>query len=241
MGLFVFISLFLKQRDKKMEFDLQRFKRQNFLAGCDEVGRGPLAGPVVGACAYFTGTKSELKKTLDYLDSLGLTDSKKLTDKKRERIFSTLGIIHTKKKQHLKSLGITLCINEMSHEIIDEINILQASLLSMKNSFLAVWDQDKDGELLIDGNKDIELPVRTSPIVKGDFKSLLIGLASVAAKVYRDKLMSDFATKYPHYDFEKNAGYPTKSHRQGIEKFGITPIHRRTFKGVKEYVQEPKL
>ncbi len=232
-GPFIFLAILFF-----MEFDLSYFKRSHFLAGCDEVGRGPLAGPVVSACTYFKGSRKKFENTLMSLSELGLTDSKKLSDKKKLLIVNELGLNVELGVQDLAEFGLRVCVTETSHLIIDEINILQASLLSMKQSFLSLWTKGEKGSLLIDGNKDIELSVSTYPIVKGDSKSLLIALSSVIAKVYRDNLMKEYANSYPYYGFEKNAGYPTAHHRQGITKFGITPIHRKSFKGVREYVKE---
>ena len=211
-----------------MEFDLKYFQNFNAIIGCDEVGRGPLAGPVVGCAARVEVSSLQL------LQDLGLTDSKKLTDKKREKIISELSIelIAHKKIDHKL---FSYCLWEHGPEEIDQMNILQASLSAMKHSAQAVVSEKEI--ILIDGNKTFDLGhSQIESVVKGDSKSLVIGLASVIAKVYRDRLMRDYGEKYPGYGLEKHAGYPTKSHKEAISKLGITPIHRKTFKGVKEFV-----
>jgi len=218
----------------------------NFMAGTDEVGRGPLAGPVVAASAFAYGNMEHLEDSLNQLRALGITDSKKLTDKKRKDILTQLEIdFNNEKSWNLKigKIRYILSVDEKSPTKIDQINILQASLLSMKDAFVSSLEKVERkinrGVVLIDGNKEFDLKLektRLQSVVKGDSKSALIGLASILAKVYRDELMSRLAKKYPHYDFEKNAGYPTQRHRDAISVHGITPAHRRSFKGVKEFV-----
>ncbi len=177
-----------------------------YICGVDEVGRGPLAGPVVCAAVIMP------------LDDVieGVDDSKKLSAKKRETLSAE--IIE-------KAVAYAIC--RVEPEIIDEINILQATRLCMKNAVesLAV----KPDFVLTDGNMklDIELPQKS--IVKGDSLSYSIGAASVLAKVYRDGLMKDYAEKYPLYGFEKNKGYGTGKHIEAIVQSGICPVHRRSF------------
>lgn len=212
----------------------------SFIAGVDEVGRGPLAGPVIAGCSHYQ-VSSKLNEDFKFLRKIGVTDSKKLTDKRRLKILNQLGLKVTKKRQSLFNGRLKICLTEIGHTRIDQINILQASLEAMKKSFLKLQKLE-DTILLIDGNKTIESLKRTQafPVVKGDEKSVLIGLSSILAKVYRDQLMKNYSLQYPHYDFEKNAGYPTKSHRHALSIHGTTPIHRKSFKGVKEYVASEK-
>jgi ribonuclease HII len=125
--------------------------------------------------------------------------------------------------------------------MIDEINILNASLLAMKDSFENVCNDNFNGVVLIDGNKKFQSKfqqIEMEAVVKGDSKSLLIGLASICAKVYRDRLMNELAKSYPGYFWEKNAGYGTAEHLIAIGKLGITPVHRKTFRGVKEHYEK---
>ncbi len=223
-------------------FDLD-YSSKSFLAGCDEVGRGPLAGPVVGCCVYIeTHDSKKLREALDYLNDLGVTDSKKLTEKKRCKILEALNVDLSQNAVRLnlpvKNLNLQFSIREVSQTLIDEINILNASLLAMKKAFLNCTSSN-DGILLIDGNKGLqEMPksLQMETIVKGDSKSIIIGLASVIAKEYRDRLMKTFGEKYPGYGLESHAGYPTPKHKEAIANLGVTPIHRKSFKGVKEHI-----
>lgn len=216
-----------------MKFDTEYFN-QDFLIGCDEVGRGPLAGPVVAAAVYCDDAK-----VLSVLQDLGITDSKKLSVKKRRLIFEKLNIeldkVVLNKKTELIP-GLYFNISELSEKVIDEINILKASLLAMQTASLKLLPKDKNGSLLIDGNKSFDFPVSAFPIVKGDSKSLLIGLASILAKEFRDEKMKAFDEVYPGYNFASHAGYPTAKHRSAIASIGVSPIHRKTFKGVKEFI-----
>lgn len=223
-----------------IEFDF--LKEHKFICGCDEVGRGPLAGPVVG-CSVGVSTDGELSELFDFLRELGVTDSKKLTAKKRQKLLSDLSLDELVSEKVyeiniLKNFSVRFYIREISESLIDEINILNASLLTMKESFEKISSKESS-LLLIDGNKvpkDLGDNVDAKTIVKGDSKSVLIGLASVIAKEYRDDLMTKLGVKYPGYGLEKHAGYPTKLHKEAIAQLGVTPIHRKSFKGVKEYV-----
>ncbi|GAB3647963.1 ribonuclease HII [Echinicola sediminis] len=177
-------------------------------AGCDEVGRGCLCGPVVAAAVILPH---------DYANEL-INDSKKLSKGNRESLV-----------QEIKENALAWAIAEASVEEIDEINILNASFLAMSRSISAL--QKKPEHLLIDGNRfKSELEIPFSCIVKGDGKYASIAAASILAKVYRDKLMEAHAKEYPGYGWEKNAGYPTKQHRTGIAELGTTPLHRKSFK-----------
>ena len=176
------------------------------ICGVDEAGRGPLAGPVCAAAVI-------LPKGLDIP---GLTDSKKLTDKKRRELFPLI-----------KELAVAYGIGLASHEEIDEINILQATYLAMERALAQLTV--KPDIALIDGNraKDFGLPVRT--VVKGDSLSANIAAASVLAKVTRDDLMLEQAVQYPEYGFEVHKGYGTKAHYEALRQYGASEIHRRTF------------
>ena len=184
------------------------------ICGVDEAGRGPLAGPVCAAAVI-------LPKGLEIP---GLTDSKKLTDKKRRELFPVI-----------KELAVAYGIGLASHEEIDEINILQATYLAMERALAQL--SVKPDIALIDGNraKDFGLPVRT--VVKGDSLSMNIAAASILAKVARDRYITEMGEKYPEYNFQKHKGYGTKEHLEAIAKYGPSPIHRLTFKGVKEHVR----
>ncbi|MBR4290288.1 MAG: ribonuclease HII [Oscillospiraceae bacterium] len=176
------------------------------ICGVDEAGRGPLAGPVCAAAVILPA----------HLEIPGLTDSKKLSDKKRRELFPVI-------KEQAIAYGIGLA----SHEEIDEINILQATYLAMERAMaqLAV----KPDIVLIDGNraKDFGLPVRT--VVKGDSLSMNIAAASILAKVTRDDLMLELAQQYPQYGFEIHKGYGTKAHYEALRTHGASPIHRQSF------------
>jgi len=183
------------------------------IAGVDEVGRGPLAGPVVAAAVV-------LPK-----DGIGekLFDSKKIPPKKREELY---GIIHS------KALGIG--IGTIGQEEIDLLNIFQATLKAMA---LAVKNLPISPDfLLIDGPQGLRLSIPQKPIRKGDQLCNSIAAASIIAKVTRDRMMLECHQKYPQYNFAKHKGYGTKEHRMAIEKFGVCELHRKTFRGVKEYL-----
>ena len=190
-----------------------RSKGYNIIVGVDEAGRGPLAGPVVAAAVSFV-PEYQLE---------GLDDSKKLSPKVREKFF---GII----EEQALSYGIGI----VSVETIDEINILQSTLLAMKYAVEAL--SEKPHLLLIDGNKCIDTEVEQWTIVKGDSLSQSIAAASVFAKVTRDRLMEKYHEQFPQYAFNKHKGYGTPLHRALIREHGPCPIHRRTFKGVMEFV-----
>ena len=175
------------------------------IIGVDEVGRGPLAGPVISAAIILN--KEKIPE--------GINDSKKLSKKKREVINEELI------SQHSFAIGIA------SVEEIDKINILQATLLAMKRAVLNL--NIKPQTILVDGNKLPDLEYNMYPIIKGDSKSISIAAASIIAKVYRDKLMQDLSLQYPGYYWEKNSGYGTKQHLLGLNNLGVTPIHRKSF------------
>ena len=183
------------------------------IAGVDEAGRGPLAGPVVAAAVIFPAK----------IDIAGLDDSKKLSPKKREELFPKI-------QAEAVAYGVAI----VNREVIDKINILQASLLAMKQAVEQL--QTVPDLLLIDGNQKIDSTLDQWAVVKGDSKSLSIAAASVLAKVTRDRVMKDYHKLYPQYEFHRHKGYGTKLHRDLIEEHGPCPIHRSTFKGVSEFI-----
>ena len=200
-----------------MEPDLWIFERKagkngfKKIAGIDEAGRGPLAGPVVSASVILPA----------FFPVSGINDSKKLTPKKRNDLY---GKIYA----HAVSIGIGI----VDPTEIDRINILQASLLSMLISVKNLNPQPDC--LFIDGKFRILSDLPQQPIIHGDSRSISIAAASIIAKVTRDRLMERYHLDYPHFGFSKHKGYPTKAHKAAIKKFGCCPIHRRSFKGVKE-------
>ncbi len=195
-----------------MERDMWLYERKYLEKGCklvcgvDEAGRGPLAGPVFAAAVILP---QELQ-----ID--GLDDSKKLSEKKREALFD---IICEK--------AIAFGIASSDEKEIDDINILNASLLAMKRavSKLSV----SPDVILVDGNKTFETDVHINSLVKGDSLSANIAAASILAKVSRDRFMLKVAERYPEYRFEKHKGYPTKLHYEMVEAYGISDVHRKTF------------
>ena len=192
---------------------------KGIVAGIDEAGRGPWAGPVVASAVVIKDKEisEELLKSLD--------DSKKISAKKREYLYDLLF-----KEVDLGKIAIG--VGEASAKEIDGLNILEATFLAMRRAY------DKLGceadVALVDGNQHPKgFKCKTQTIIKGDAKSLSIAAASVVAKVYRDKIMKELASKYPYYAFEKNAGYGTAAHIAGLEKFGVTDEHRKSYKPVK--------
>ena len=179
------------------------------IAGIDEAGRGPLAGPVVSAAVILPHKFS----------NSDITDSKKLSPARRNNLYDLI-------YQQAVAIGIGI-IDSVE---IDRINILQASLLSMAIAALNL--KPKPDYLLIDGTFSIPMPAHQEAIPKGDVLSISISAASIVAKVTRDRLMEAYDLYYPEYRFTSHKGYPTKVHREAIQKFGCCPIHRRSFKGV---------
>ena len=184
------------------------------IGGIDEVGRGPLVGPVVAACVILP-----LNYKLE-----GLTDSKKLSEKKREKFFEIL-------KKDAISIGVGI----IDEKKIDEVNIYEATKLAMTEAYNKM--KIKPEHVLIDA-MPLELPVPTTSIIKGDAKSLTIAAASVIAKVTRDHMMDELHEKYPYYNFKKNKGYPTKEPVEAINKYGIIKEHRKTYGPVKDYIEK---
>jgi len=202
----------------KLNYEKNLFKQgYKYIAGVDEVGRGPLAGPVVSACVLVDNNFLENINNLKTLN-----DSKKTSLKNREQIFSII-------QDNAVSVGIGVC----SAKTIDKINILQASLLSSRKAVLGLNQQPDI--VLMDGKFKIpKLNIDQKTIIQGDAKVAIIALASIIAKVYRDKLMTKLASKYPGYDFEKNKGYGTAYHRKKIAEIGPCKIHRYSFAPLKD-------
>lgn len=178
----------------------------NFLAGVDEAGRGPLAGPVVAASVILP--KNFHHKEID--------DSKKLTHKQREKVFEII-----------TENAVSFSFSIISQTTIDKINILNASLLAMQKSVNKLKPIPE--LVLIDGNKIFNSRLQLIPVVKGDSLSQSIAAASIIAKVIRDRMMNRLAEKYSYYGWEHNKGYPTKQHIEALLKFGPTPVHRKSF------------
>lgn len=186
-------------------------------AGVDEAGRGPLAGPVVAA-AVILDPNNPIE---------GLADSKKLTAKKREAL-----------EPLIKERALAWCVAEASVEEIDEINILQATMLAMQRAVAGLQVQPEFVQ--VDGNRIPKLPMMAEAIVKGDAKVQAISAASILAKTHRDAYMMEQAKKYPGYGFENHMGYGTAEHIKAVETLGVLPIHRKTFKPISLYCQETK-
>ena len=177
-------------------------------AGCDEAGRGCLAGPVVAAAVILPA---------DYHHDL-INDSKKLSKKQREVL-----------QEEIRAEAIAWAVGEVSHQEIDEINILKASFLAMHRAIDQL--QSRPEHLIIDGNRFTPYPdVPHETVVGGDGKYFSIAAASILAKTHRDQLMEELSKLHPEYDWASNAGYPTKKHREAIKEHGITPFHRQSFR-----------
>ena len=185
----------------------------SFIAGVDEVGRGPLAGPVVAAAVI-------LPKNIE---DLGFDDSKKLSASKREEIYRLI-----------QEKAIAIGIGIVDADIIDQVNIYQASRLAMQQAVSELKIQPD--YLLIDAMK-IDVNTPQIGIIKGDAKSISIAAASIVAKQVRDQMMQEFDELYPGYDFSNNAGYGTPKHLEGLQSKGICPIHRKTFAPIKDYLE----
>ena len=184
------------------------------IAGVDEVGRGPLAGPVVAAAVI-------LPKACKIP---GLNDSKKIPKSKHKEIYEAV-------LQNAIAIGIGVKDNQ----VIDQVNIYEATKLAMMEAIGQLDPQPQ--HLLIDAMK-LDLPIPQTSIIKGDANSLSIAAASIVAKVTRDQMMEEFDQKYPGYDFAQNAGYGTAKHLAGLDKLGVTPIHRRSFEPVKSICED---
>ncbi len=176
------------------------------VCGVDEAGRGPLAGPVYAAAVILpAGTEIE-----------GLNDSKKLSEKKREELFDIIN-----------SVALSISVGVATETEIDKINILNATFLAMKRAVEGL--EIPADYAIIDGNRAPSLKIPTETVVKGDGKVMSVAAASIIAKVSRDRFMLKMAEEYPEYQFEKHKGYGTRLHYEMIEKYGISPIHRKSF------------
>ena len=208
-----------KRIEKEHFIEMQYYERlayqegASFIAGVDEVGRGPLAGPVVAAAVI-------LPKNIE---DLGFDDSKKLSASKREEIYRLI-----------QEKAIAIGIGIVDADIIDQVNIYQASRLAMQQAVSELKIQPD--YLLIDAMK-IDVNTPQIGIIKGDAKSISIAAASIVAKQVRDQMMQEFDELYPGYDFSNNAGYGTTKHLEGLNKKGICPIHRKTFAPIKDFLQ----
>lgn len=189
----------------------------NYIGGVDEVGRGPLIGPVVTACVV-------LPKDF-YLE--GLTDSKKLTEKKRDIFYD-----------YIMEHALAVSVGMMDEKVIDEVNIYEATKLAM---YQAINNCPiKPEHVLIDAMKLENLDIPSTSIIKGDAKSVTIAAASVIAKVTRDRMMIELDKKYPMYGFKSHKGYPTKKHVEAILKYGLIDGYRKTFKPISEIIKTDK-
>ena len=202
-----------KQHEFNLRFSYEKKFWQNnqLVAGVDEVGRGPLAGPVVTAAVI-------LPHDFNLID---VNDSKKLSPEKRAELYPKI-----------MEQAISVAIGIGDNELIDKINIYEADRVAMKQAVLKL--KVKPDALLVDA-MDIDLPIPQIKLIKGDAKSNSIAAASIVAKVYRDNLMDEYAKKYPEYDFIHNAGYGTPKHIEALKRYGPTPIHRKTFAPVSDF------
>jgi ribonuclease HII len=194
------------------------------VAGVDEAGRGPWAGPVMAAAAMLT------HEAVTPLRTIGVNDSKTLTRAKRERCFEVI-----LEQQALGNLWLAVEPAEVTE--IDTHNILQATMRAMSRAIAAL--QVPPYHALIDGNRTPDLTCSSEAIIGGDGKVLSIATASIAAKVTRDLLMSKLAVAHPFYGWERNAGYGTAEHRRGLESYGVTKHHRRSFAPIRKFLDEP--
>lgn len=223
----------IQQRKKAIQVDIDedlrlenmlRYEKELYqqgyqaIAGIDEVGRGPLAGPVVTACVILP-KNCKIKH---------LNDSKKIPKKHHEEIYQEI---------LARALGIGIGI--VDNNVIDQINIYEATKVGMLQAINQLKGEvTKPDYLLIDA-MHLETSIPQQSLIKGDANSLSIAAASIVAKVTRDRMMADYANDYPGYAFEKNVGYGTKEHLEGLKKYGITPIHRKTFEPIKSMLKEP--
>lgn len=205
-------ELLLKKKEQflsRFQYERKFWEKGQLVAGVDEVGRGPLAGPVVTAAVI-------IDENFDLID---VNDSKKLTPKRRLELYPKI-------LEKAVSVGIGI----KNAQVIDEINIYEADRLAMAE---AVKNLDRKPDALLVDAMDVPIAIPQIKLIKGDAKSNSIAAASIVAKVFRDKLMDDYDALYPQYKFSKNAGYGTKDHLDALNKFGPTPIHRKSFEPIK--------
>ena len=205
-------ELLLKKKEQflsRFQYERRFWGKGQLVAGVDEVGRGPLAGPVVTAAVI-------IDENFDLID---VNDSKKLSPKRRLELYPKI-------LEKAVSVGIGI----KNAQVIDEINIYEADRLAMAE---AVKDLDRKPDALLVDAMDVPIAIPQIKLIKGDAKSNSIGAASIVAKVFRYKLMDDYDALYPQYKFSKNAGYGTKDHLDALNKFGPTPIHRKSFEPIK--------
>ena len=196
-------------KEEKLQYETAFLKKGcQYIVGVDEVGRGPLAGPVVCAAVIMPLDEGSIIE--------GIDDSKKLSEKKRELL-----------AEKIKQTALAYTIIETDEKTIDEINILEATKLGMKRAVESL--SLSPDVVLTDGNMTLDIAYPQHSIVKGDSLSYSIGAASIIAKVHRDHLMDEYAKSYPQYAFVKNKGYGTAEHINAIKEYGLCPIHRRTF------------
>lgn len=204
----------IEDTKKLVEFDKNIAKKCNLFCGIDEAGRGPLAGPVVVASCIMPLDDDKIV--------FGVNDSKKLSEKQREVLFDKI-----------VEVAIDYHIEEINEKVIDEINILEATKLGMKNCIEKL--STKVDLVLVDAVKNLDNKTPQIAIIRGDATSYSIAAASILAKVHRDRLMKKLSTQYPEYNFEKHKGYGTKEHIELLKKFGPSEIHRKSF--IKNFVE----
>lgn len=191
-------------------------KLTGLIGGIDEAGRGPIAGPVVSSCVVWNGPPMFIS---------GIKDSKLLSNEERMKFFRWI-------MKHAFKVGIGIA----THDEIDTENILNATILSMRRA-IQVLDIEPD-VLLIDGRDGIDVSKQEKTVIRGDRKCFFIACASIVAKVVRDRIMDYYHALYPSYSFKDNKGYKTKGHMEAVKKFGICPVHRKSFSGVKEFADK---
>ena len=212
-------------KKSNIEIDNWKYEKElyskgiNYIGGVDEVGRGPLIGPVVAACCVLPND----------FELNGLTDSKKITEKKREEFY-----------EYIIKHSIAYGIGEISPEEIDEINIYEASRKAMIIAIDKVKKQIPLEHVLVDA-MPMSIDIPTTSIIKGDLKSISISAASVLAKVTRDHMMIELDKKYPEYGFKSHKGYPTRKHYDALNKYGLVDGYRKTYGPVKKILEGEKL
>lgn len=203
-----------QQKHAEMLLFEQQLKQEGYqlVAGIDEVGRGPLAGPVVAACVI-------MKEDSHLLD---VNDSKQLSVSKRDELYEAI-------LNECVAYGVGI----MSHDVIDDVNIYEATKLAMQQ---AIDNMSQQPDYLLIDAMHLSNGIAQQSLIKGDARSYSIACASIIAKVTRDRMMSDYAKKYPEYDFENNAGYGTQKHLEALRHYGVTAIHRKTFEPIKSMI-----